>query len=226
MRYLFTKRFGGFSTGIYNSLNLALHVGDNPKYVGLNREVLAEKMSVKNLVFMNQIHGDHIETITAKNIGKTMECDGMITNLKDTALCVMVADCMPILFYDSSQKVIAVAHAGRNGVYLKIANSVIEKMIADFNCHVKNIKVFMGPSIKPCCYEVKNDVTKGFENYLHVKGEKIFLDIAQKCIDDLKNIGIYDCNINKSPICTCCDKNYFSYRRSGVTGRFCGAIRL
>jgi len=226
MRYLFTDRFRGFSSGIYDSLNLALHVGDNPKHVRLNRELLAEKMDVKNLVFMNQIHGNRIEIITAKNRAKSMECDGMITNLKDTALCVMVADCIPLLFYDPLQKVIAVAHAGRNGVYLKIANGVVEKMISNFNCHVKNIKVFVGPSIKSCCYEVKNDVTKGFENYLHVKGGKIFLDIVQKCIDDLKNIGIYNSNIDISPICTCCDENYFSYRRSGVTGRFCGAIKL
>ena len=226
MKYLFTDRFRGFSSGNYDSLNLALHVGDNPKHVRLNKELLAEKMDVKNLVFMNQIHGDCIEIITAKNRAKSMECDGMITNLKDTALCVMVADCMPLLFYDPLQKVIAVAHAGRNGVYLKIANKIIEIMMSNFNCHVKNIKVFIGPSIKSCCYEVKNDVTKGFENYLHVKGGKIYLDIVQKCIDDLKDIGIYGCNIDISPICTCCDENYFSYRRSGVTGRFCGAIKL
>ena len=226
MRYLFTDRFKGNSAGSYDSLNLALHVGDNPEHVRLNREVLAEKMDVKNLVFMNQVHGANIEIITAKNSTKSMECDGMITNLKDIALCVMVADCIPILFYDQLQKVIAVAHAGRNGVYLKIANKIVEKMISNFNCQVKNIKVFMGPSIKSCCYEVKNDATKGFENYLHIKDGKIFLDIIQKCIDDLKDIGISGLNIDLSPICTCCDENYFSYRRSGVTGRFCGAIKL
>jgi len=226
MRYLFTERFKGNSAGSYDSLNLALHVGDDPKHVRLNRELLAEEMDVKNLVFMNQVHGNRIEIITAKNRTKLMECDGMITNLKDTALCVMVADCMPLLFYDPLQKVIAVAHAGRNGVYLKIANKIVEKMISNFNSHVKNIKVFIGPSIKSCCYEVKNDVTKGFENYLHVKGGKIFLDIVQKCIYDLKDVDICGHNIDVSPICTCCDKDFFSYRRSGVTGRFCGAIKL
>ena len=226
MKYLFTNRFRGFSIGAYDSLNLALHVGDNPKHVRLNRDVLAEKIGVKNLVFMNQIHKDYIEIITAKNQAKMMACDAMITNLKDIALCVMVADCMPVLFYDPLQKLIGVAHAGRNGVYLKIANRVVEKMVSDFNCHAKNIKVFIGPSIKSCCYEVKKDVTRGFENYLHVEDGKIFLDIVQKCVDDMRNIGINGCNIDISPICTCCDKSYFSYRRSGVTGRFCGVIRL
>ncbi len=226
MKYLFTKRSGGFSTGAYDSLNLALHVGDNPEDVESNREALAKKIGTKNLVFMEQIHKDNIEIITNKNPTKVMTCDGMITNLKDVALCVMVADCIPVLFYDSLQRVIAVAHAGRNGVYLKIANQVIEEMIADFDSNAENIKVFIGPSIKSCCYEVKNDVTKGFENYLHVEGGKIYLDIVQKCKDDIQTIGIIKENIDISAICTSCDKDYFSYRRDGVTGRFCGAIRL
>ena len=226
MQYLFTDRFGGFSQGVYDSLNLALHVGDNPENVKLNRDVLIEKINTENLVFMDQLHQDNIEIISSKNQNKAVECDGMITALKDVALCVMVADCIPILFYDSSRKVIAVAHAGRNGVYLKIANKIIEKMIVDFSCSAENIKVFIGPSIKSCCYEVKNDVTKGFENYLHINSGKIYLDIVQKCIYDMQSIGIKKENTDISATCTSCDKDYFSYRRDGITGRFCGVIRL
>jgi len=226
VRYLFTNRFGGISTGVYDNLNLALHVGDNPLNVKSNRDILAEKIGTKNLVFMDQVHQDNIKIITNNNQTTTMACDGMITNLKSVALCAMVADCIPVLFYDSFKKVIAVVHAGRNGVYLKIANKIIEKMITDFSCSAKNIKVFVGPSIKSCCYEVKNDVTKGFENYLHVDNGKTYLDIVQKCIDDIQSIGIKKENIDVSTTCTSCDKDFFSYRRDGVTGRFCGVIRL
>ncbi len=226
MKYLFTDRFGGVSNGAYESLNLALHVEDNLQNVTINREILSQKIGTKNLVFMDQIHKDNIEIITDINQKKALQSDAMITNLKDVSLCVMVADCLPILFYDAKKEVIGVAHAGRGGVYLKIANKTIEKMIDKFSCDAEDIKVYVGSSIKSCCYEVKIDVTKGFEKYLHIEDKKIYLNIVQKCVDDMQSIGIKEENIDISPICTSCDKNYFSYRRDGVTGRFCGAITL
>ncbi len=226
MQYLFSDRFGGFSQGVYNSLNLALHVEDDFEKIALNRDVLREKIGTKNLIFMEQVHKDRIEIITEKNSTQTPKCDAMITNQKDLALCVMVADCIPVLFYDSAKEVIAVAHAGRNGVYLKIANKTVKLMATEFNCEIKNIKIFIGPSIKSCCYEVGQDVVKGFEDYLYVKDDKLYLDIVQKCVDDLQNLGINSKNIDISDVCTCCNQDYFSYRRDGVTGRFCGAIRL
>ncbi len=226
MNCFFTNRQNGVSQGPHKSLNLALHVGDSSEDVAKNREILSKKAGTTNLVFMDQIHSDNIETITNKATNRVLKTDGIITNIKDIALCVMVADCIPILFYDETKKVIAAAHAGRDGVRQKIANKLIQKMVKEFSCKVKDIKVYIGPSIKSCCYEVKNDVTDGFEKYLIFRGKKIYLDIVQKCIDDIKEIGVKEENIETSSVCTCCDKDYFSYRRDGKTGRFCGVIVL
>jgi YfiH family protein len=226
MKYLFSDRFGGVSNAPHESLNLALHVEDNPLHVKKNREILAKKIGTKNLIFMDQIHSDHIEVIKDLNIKKVLKTDAMVSDIPDLALCVMVADCIPILFYDKVKKVIGVAHAGRNGVKKKIAVKTIQKMIDEFSSKLEDIKIVLGPSIQKCCYEVKKDVVVGFEDYLHVRKQKIYLDIVKKCTDDLKNIGVKIENIDVSAICTCCDENYFSYRRDGVTGRFCGVIKL
>ncbi len=226
MRYLFRDRFDGVSQKPFDSLNLALHVGDNPLHVEENREIFAREIGAKNLVFMDQVHGDHIEVIRDVNTKKVLKTDAMISNLKDIALCVMVADCIPVLFFDEVKNVIGVAHAGRNGVKKKIAVKTIQKMISEFSSKTQDIKVILGPSIQKCCYEVKKDVVVGFENYIYVKNEKIYLDIVSKCIDDLKNFGVKSENIESVSICTRCDKKYFSYRRDGITGRFCGAIKL
>ena len=226
MQYLFSNRFGGVSKSPFDSLNLALHVEDNSDDVVQNRAILAKKLGTKNLVFMEQIHKANIEIIT-KNRAKTVpKTDAMITDIKGVALCVMVADCIPVLLYDENRAVIGVAHAGRGGVKEQIVNKTAEMMIDKFSCRIEDIKIYMGASIKSCCYEVKEDSIKGFENYLHVEGEKIYLDIVGKCVEDLKDIGIKGQNIEVSPVCTCCDTDYFSYRRDGKTGRFCGAIVL
>ncbi len=226
MRYLFSDRFGGVSKAPFASLNLALHVEDDFRDVEKNREILAEKIETNRLIFMEQIHKDHIEIVTDATAQELLGTDAMISDIKGIGLCVMVADCIPILFYDSIKKVIAVAHAGRQGVALNIANKVIESMIHNFASKVENIEIFMGPGIKSCCYEVKKDAIEGFENYSHVHKDKIYLDIEKKCIDDMLKIGIVQENISSSSICTCCDQRYFSYRRDGKTGRFCGVITL
>jgi len=44
--------------------------------------------------------------------------------------------------------------------------------------------------------------------------------------DELLKEGIKEEHIKISEICTSCDKNYFSYRRDGKTGRFCAVIML
>ena len=226
MRYLFSDRLGGVSQKPFDSLNLALHVEDDSSHVMENREIFAKEIGTKNLVFMEQIHGDHIEVIKDLNTKIVLKTDAMISNLKDIALCVMVADCIPVLFFDEVKNVIGVAHAGRNGVKKKIAVKTIQKMISEFSSKTQDIKVILGPSIQKCCYEVQKDVVFGFENYLHVRDKKIYLDIVSKCIDDLKNFGVKSENIEITPTCTRCNKKYFSYRRDGSTGRFCGAIKL
>ncbi|NOX15293.1 MAG: peptidoglycan editing factor PgeF [Epsilonproteobacteria bacterium] len=226
MKFLFTNRDSGVSKAEFKSFNLAQHVGDDPKNVTKNRELLCGHIGAKNLVFMDQIHGDHIEIISKLDTKKVLKTDGMITNLKDIVLCVMVADCLPILFYDDVKKVIAAAHAGRNGVRLKIANKIIQEMAKEFFCKVENIKVYIGAGIKTCCYEIKRDTSLGFEDYLIFKDKKMYLDITKKCVDDLKDIGVSEENMEVSTICTSCDESYFSYRRDGKTGRFCGVITL
>ncbi len=226
MNCLFSDRFGGISKSPYNTLNLALHVEDSIADVEYNRVVLSKKIGTQKLVFMEQVHGANVEIITNAKAQTLLKCDAMITDIKGIALCVMVADCIPVLLYDENKDVVAVAHAGRNGVKLKIVNKTIQKMIKEFSCALADIKIYMGPSIKSCCYEVKRDATEGFEEYLHVEDDKIYLDIVLKCREDLKEIGIREENMNISSICTCCDTDYFSYRRDGRTGRFCGVIVL
>jgi len=226
MRYLFSDRFDGVSQSPFDSLNLALHVGDNPSHVKKNREIFTKKIGVKNLVFMDQIHGDNVEVVKDLNTNQVLKTDAMVSNLKDIALCVLVADCIPVLFFDEVKNVIGVAHAGRNGVKKKITLKTIQKMMSEFSSKIENIKVILGPSIQKCCYEVQKDVISGFEDYLHVRKKKIYLDIVSKCVDDLKNFGVKSENIEVTSVCTRCDKKYFSYRRDGITGRFCGAIKL
>lgn len=224
MQYRFTNRFGGVSTAPYDSLNLALHVGDAPLHVKKNREFLREDLGVSKLVFMDQVHGDSVALI--KTGDETPTCDAMITQTPNIALAVLVADCIPILFYDALNQAIGVAHAGREGSRLGIGVKCLRAMQEHFGTHMREVRVFMGPCIKACCYEVGEEVIAGFETVLHVKEKRYFLDLVRYNDEAFLKLGVLPEHIERSSECTYDNDAYFSYRREGVCGRFAGVIAL
>ncbi|MHB8904014.1 MAG: polyphenol oxidase family protein, partial [Patescibacteria group bacterium] len=86
------------------------------------------------------------------------ECDALITDQNKYLLTITVADCLPIYFYDQNKKVIAIAHAGWRGVVYKIAGEVINQFINHYHSNLNDIEVFIGPHIRDCHFEVKDDV--------------------------------------------------------------------
>ncbi len=226
----FTDRWDGVSKPPYNTLNLALRVGDSGKDVLENRQLLAEKLTIKpsNFAWMNQVHSDKIVPVIKS--GEVLKTDGLITTQPELALMVLVADCIPILFYDPKQKIIAVAHAGREGSFLNIAGKMILKLQKEYNSNPQNIKVYLGPSIQKECYRVDQKIIKRFKKQW---GEKYIynntnLDLPLLNQDQLLKTGIKKENIFVSKICNHCNQNYFSYRRAenNRTGRFGGIIML
>ena len=208
--------------------NLAYHVNDIKENVDKNRQAVALKMEYKNedLVYMNQVHGNNVQ-IVDKNSPKLIEnCDGLITKEKELPLMVMVADCIPILFFDEIQGVIAAVHAGRNSTFLKIAQITANKMMKELGCNANNIKVIMGPSIHTCCYEVSDElvnIVKASFGEKFCKGNNI--DLHGINVKLLEEVGIR--HIRISEICTkCSNEPFYSFRKDKHTGRFAGIITL
>ncbi len=183
------------------------------RHTGVDRDKLQQRVGDRKLLFMKQTHSDIVEVVNKNWIPK--ECDAMISKDKSVALCVVVADCIPVILHDEVRGVIGVAHAGRVGSYKGIIKKTIARMEKEFTC--RDIKVILGPSIKKCCYEVGAEVVTGFEEFTCKKNGKIYLDLIALNTKGLKNVEV-------SPTCTCCDENYFSFRREVTKERFCGVV--
>ncbi len=78
VRFAFTERTGGVSEDVYSSLNLGSHVGDDPFAVQENRRRALEAMGAieceHNLLVPNQVHGDHIVTVTSNGADDLEDC--------------------------------------------------------------------------------------------------------------------------------------------------------
>ena len=208
--------------------NLSYLVDDLKQNVDKNRQTVANIMEYKNedLVYMNQVHGNNVQIVDINSPKLIENCDGIITKEKNLPLMVMVADCIPILFFDEIQGVIAAVHAGRNSTFLKIAQITANKMINKLGCNANNIKVIFGPSIHSCCYEVSDELLNIVKTSF---GEKFCIgkniDLKGINIKLLEEVGIR--HINVSNICTkCSNEPFFSFRKNPKTGRFAGIISL
>lgn len=208
--------------------NIAYHVTNDKKSVDDARLALSKKYNsnIKKLQYMDQIHSNKV--CIADPLSNPKRCDGLITNIANTPLLVMVADCIPILFFDETKNVIGVAHAGRNGTYQNISQSTVLKMMQTYDCNPKDIKVILGPSIQKCCYEVSQELadiaSKSFGKE-YIKGR--YLDLQGINVKQLKECGVLQENIEVSKVCTkCSNQPYYSYRNDKECGRFGGLIYL
>lgn len=214
----FSSRFGGVSKAPFETLNLGFHTGDAAAAVAKNRELLKREIKAHSLVFMEQIHSDYVLEVTSENLSDFVKtapkCDALFTRLLNVGLCVMVADCAPIIVSDEKQGIIAAIHAGRAGVCAKI----LSKCVAQMKSEPKDLKIIIGAHIKGSCYEIGYMDLGEFNAYKNGG----FFDITAALRAEINALGATNYEI--SEICSHCDKNYFSYRRDGKTGRFAGWI--
>ncbi len=216
MPHLFTDRRGGASLGVYESLNLALHVGDDSQSVAANRSLIGPAQ------FMNQVHGDEI-VIVESITDQTPTCDGLITTKSNLALAVMVADCIPLLLV--SKEAVGAIHVGRAGLVNQIALKAIATMRS---LGAIDIHAILGPSICGACYEVpfemQQDVVEQHPRaFATTRKGTPGLDLPKALIADLLSAGV---SYEASTICTMENELYFSHRRQNPTGRFAGVVSL
>jgi hypothetical protein len=242
---VFTARTGGLSSQPCHSLNLALHVGDDPEKVVHNRQLLMQLfgLGLEDMVSCQQIHGSEVGIVSRKDRSsgaysdQTALCgwDGMITDQTDLALATFYADCIPLFFFDPARRVIAVSHSGWKGTYLQIAAKTVQAMVKTMGSVPGDIQAFIGPGIGACCYRVQPDLVqkvkdrfRDFSDIIYEDEHGYTWDLKATNEQILMLAGIPWDNIITCPLCTACyPERFFSYRRDqGQTGRMGAAIAL
>ena len=198
-RLLFTSRF-------FDSL------ADPPESVAVAK---LTKLIGKDTLFMKQSHSNQIEVVTEHL--SAPEADGMITNNKEIALAVRIADCLPVLMY--SDHAVAAVHVGRKGLLNKVAVNAVQAM-KKFG--PSPITAVVGPHICSNCYEVDGQMYKEIVNEHPATGGKVnYLNLFAGLKAQLPEISLTNLGI-----CTKENSDYFSYRRGDLTGRQVGVISL
>ncbi len=221
----FSTRRGGVSDSPYHSLNLGYRTQDNPDQVSENRKWFFRALNFpeERVAVPQQVHGDRVVRITGP--GKYSNADGLVTDTPGIGLVVQVADCLPIYLYDPYQRAVGLVHAGWRGSALRISAKAVKAMDHGFGTSPQDLRVFLGPSVGPCCYEVGSEVAQHF-SAKYVSGKR--LDLWQSNMDQLVDAGVRPERIVMSRLCTVCHPEwFFSHRASrGRTGRMMAVLGI
>ncbi len=239
-----STRYGGKSSGAYDSFNLGLYTDDHAENITHNRKLLCESLGIQEYQLHNamQTHGKEIKIIdedflsipVAERQAKLQGYDALITNLPHACVTVTTADCVPVLLFDPINHVVAAVHSGWRSTVQNICTETIQQMENLYGTLASDIIAAIGPCISQIAYEVGQDVYTAFEKiqfdntkvFTTLSEGKYLFDIRKAVLIQLQNAGVN--NIEVSHHCTYSDTElFFSARKQGAnSGRMLSGIFL
>ena len=206
----FTDRRGGSSRRPFDSLNLALSVGDDENAVETNRRAVAEALGLdsQRVALAKQVHGAELIEVPGGCSGVMGEADVLATSAPGQAIAILTADCTPVTIW--GERGVAIAHAGWRGLVAGAIERAVEWVGVTH-------AAWVGPSIRGCCYEVGSDVIEAFDGRGLPIVDDRHVDPRDAAVHVLRTCGVT--SIAASNVCTFMDPNYYSYRRDQITGR-------
>jgi YfiH family protein len=231
---LMTTRHGGFSSAPFDLLNLRTGLGDDPRAVQRNQDLLAGAMDATP-VYLNQVHGATVVRLRRADAtpnAKTPTADASVTTEQGLACAIQVADCLPVLFAAPRGLAVGAAHAGWRGLALGVVETTLRAVCVAANCEPHEVRAWLGACIGAQAFEVGPDVLEAFAVPVHQAGSAHFVSKgAGKWWGDLVSLArdrLTDCGvraISGGHWCTVSEPSrFFSYRRDRVTGRMVAAI--
>jgi YfiH family protein len=222
----FTLRSGGHSAAPCDSLNLGLHVGDDPVAVAANRDRVAATLGLPAApAWLEQVHGTSVADLDAGPPAGPADC--AVTRRAGQVLAIMVADCLPVLFASEDGHVLGAAHAGWRG----LAAGVLEATLAAMAVPAGQVRAWLGPAIGPDHFEVGDEVRAAF----------LARDAGAEAAFRPNDRGRWQCDLHAlarrrlaaagvnavaaSGLCTyAAADRCFSFRRDGRTGRMAALL--
>lgn len=219
-----TLRTGGVSSSAFQSLNPALHVGDDAESARQNRVIIKNMLNLPDEPkWLAQVHSDVV--IDAARIDVPPQADASFTDKSGVVCAVMTADCLPLLICASDGAKVAAIHAGWRGLLAGIISNTLTAMQAG------NVLVWLGPAIGPDCFEVGADVRDAFVSkstgfipaFKSQDNDKWLADIYQLARIELAASGVT--NVYGGNFCTVTEaERFYSFRRDQQTGRMATLI--
>jgi YfiH family protein len=242
----FSTRQGGVSDMPHDALSLAGFHDDTAENILENRRRFLKLFPGQwSLAGCWQVHGADVRVVNSlaeakpaeDQLGETIYCDVIISNAAGVLAGVKTADCVPILIGDPRTRSFAAVHAGWRGTLATAAIAGVKRLSDEYGARAEDLRVAIGASAGPGCYEVGSDVIDAFTSRF-ADGVKLFtptrpghalVDLIAANRQQLESVGVAPEQIHVLPLCTMCRTDlFFSYRKEkqlhGKVGRLMSVI--
>lgn len=231
VRSAFSLRSGGVSRAPFASLNVGVHVGDDPLAVQHNRRQIAAQLALPGEpIWLDQVHGTTVHSVRAGEsvaVGTPRErpvADAAVTETAGVVLAIQVADCLPVLFASRDGRVLGAAHAGWRGLAAGVLEHTVAAM-ARLAGGPLELCAWLGPCIGPAHFEVGAEVREAFltagdpaEAFEPNPRGRWQCDLPGIARGRLRALGVQA--VGGGEWCTAADPvRFFSHRRDQRTGR-------
>ena len=242
----FSTRHGGVSPMPHESLSLAGFHDDAAENILENRRRFLKLFPGQwSLAGCWQVHGADVRVVNSvaeakpaeDQLGETIYCDAIVSNADHVLASVKTADCVPVLIGDPRTRSFAAVHAGWRGTLASAAIAGVKRLTDEYGARPEDLRVAIGASAGPCCYEVGSDVIDAFTSrfpdtvklFTRTRPGHAFVDLITANREQLESVGVRPERIHLLPLCTMCRTDlFFSYRNEkklhGKVGRLMAVI--
>jgi YfiH family protein len=190
----------------------------NARHPATLRKVLTSRNLPLMIATAKQVHGTRIVVIPKLRRAKRYPgVDGFLTAEPGQPLGIFTADCAAIFLSAPSQGVIGLLHAGWRGVHGGILFKALRQLRKRWGCSPRRVHVWMGPSIGPCCFEVRWDVARHFPATRFRQGDRWVVDLGKEIARQARQYGATV--LPGIPACTKHQTRYHSFRRNQTDER-------
>jgi YfiH family protein len=242
----FSTRLGGVSAMPQDSLSLAGFHDDAAENILENRRRFLKFFPGRwSLAGCWQVHGAESRVVATiedakpaeDQLGETIYCDIIVSNADGVLASVKTADCVPLLIGDPQTRSFAAVHAGWRGTLESAAVVGVKRLVDEYGARPEDMRVAIGASAGPCCYEVGADVIDAFTSrfpngadlFTPTRPGHALVDLLKANREQLESSGVQPDRIHIAPLCTMCRTDlFFSYRQEkklhGKVGRLMAVI--
>lgn len=226
-----TGRSGGVSVGDFASLNLAAHVGDDPRAVTENRGRLRRWAGASTLITLSAVHGSDVVVVdddvaAAARSGRDPVADSVVCDRDDIAVLALGADCLTMAVVGDDDRTVAAVHCGWRGLAGDVVGATVEVLQSR---GVRPAHIVLGPAVCGACYPVSPDRVEDLRSrapagvadasVVMCPDGQPGIDVRAGVIRRLESLGVSASAITSIGRCTVEEDDLFSYRRDGRTGR-------
>lgn len=225
-----TREGPGVSAPPFGRFNLGLRSGESAEVVGSNRSVLQQALDLPSAPrWLHQVHGTTVAELGPLPGTTEPQADAAVSRIPGTALTILTADCLPVLFCADDGSAIGAAHAGWRG----LAAGVLEATIEQMQLAPTRLLAWLGPCIAGASYEVGEEVRAAFVDhspqaaacFTATRPGHWRCDLAALARQRLLAAGV--AQVHGGGFDTFADPRFYSYRREGSrSGRFATLIWL